>query len=59
MIKRALLKKNSSKKEKEPEKEPEVATWVKPYLYTEKSVVKTPRLANIDGHRRYNKNRDW
>ena len=52
MIKRALLKKNSSRKEKEPEKEPEIATWVKPYLYTEKSVVKTPRLANIDGHRR-------
>ena len=59
MIKRALLKKNNSSNKKKELPEPEIADWVKPYLYTEKAVVKTPRLANFDGIRKYNKNRNW
>ena len=59
MIKRALLKRRILVGRKKSRKRAGDSNWVKPYLYTEKSVVKTPRLANIDGHRRYNKNRDW
>ena len=57
MIKRALLKKREVKKELP--KEPEVAHWVKPVLYTEKATTKKFHQANVDGSKRFNRHRDW